>query len=374
MRTLILSCNTGAGHNSCARAIQETYQSHGEVCDIANGLQFISDHASRFICNWHVRIYRHAPRLFRSGYQSVEHHDSIFREQTAVYRFLTSGAERMYDYIRAGRYDNIICTHVFPALSLTAMRKSHDLPLLTSHVSTDYTCSPCTADSVLDYYFIPDASLTGEFLSCGVPEEKLVPSGLPAAGAFYLRPDKAAARRQLGLPEAHQHLLMMCGSMGCGPLFRLAEVLIRRLRSDQELTIVCGTNKDLYAQLNGAFSGISNLHVHQTVDYMSLLIQSADLYLTKPGGLSTTEATAAGLPMVLIDAVAGCEEYNLLYFLRRGSALTAGSPEALGETALSLLADPRRLSAMADCAGAVPSPLPAEAIYQFLRDKASKTC
>ena len=99
MRTLILSCNTGAGHNSCAKAIQEVYQSRGDVCDIYDALLFISKRASKFISNWHTRIYLHAPKIFSSGYEKAEEKDDLFREGTPVYKYITSGAERMYDYI-----------------------------------------------------------------------------------------------------------------------------------------------------------------------------------------------------------------------------------------------------------------------------------
>ena len=77
---LILSCNTGAGHNSCAQAVQEAYHSRGEICNITDSLQFISEKASTFISNWHTRIYRHAPRLFDAGYQRAESHEDIFCE------------------------------------------------------------------------------------------------------------------------------------------------------------------------------------------------------------------------------------------------------------------------------------------------------
>lgn len=96
MQTLILSCNTGAGHNSCAQAVQEAYHSRGEICNITDSLQFISEKASTFISNWHTRIYRHAPRLFDAGYQRAESHEDIFCEGTPIYKLLSSGAERMY--------------------------------------------------------------------------------------------------------------------------------------------------------------------------------------------------------------------------------------------------------------------------------------
>lgn len=126
MQTLILSCNTGAGHNSCAQAVQEAYHSRGEICNITDSLQFISEKASTFISNWHTRIYRHAPRLFDAGYQRAESHEDIFCEGTPIYKLLSSGAERMYQYIRSAGYDNITSIAVCISLS-TVFMKQHSI-------------------------------------------------------------------------------------------------------------------------------------------------------------------------------------------------------------------------------------------------------
>lgn len=366
MRTLILSCNTGEGHNSCAKAIQETYAAHDETCDIVDALQFISKRASQFISDWHSRIYRHAPKLYKAGYHTAEERTSVFREGTTVYRYLTSGSEKLYHFILDGGYDNIICTHVFPALALTAMLKHHPMPLVTSFVSTDYTCSPSVENSELDYYFIPDISLTEEFVQCGVPREKLIDSGMPVKQAFYLNTDKAAAKAELGLPVDHQHLLVMCGSIGCGPIKELTEDLLIRLTSEQDLTIVCGANEELFAKLERHFAHDPRIHIHGMVDYVPLLIHSADLFLTKPGGLSTSEAAACGVPMLLMDTVAGCEGHNLNFFLRQGIAVTADTPKHLADLAAALLADPEQLQEMSRAARHRKGDTPSETIYAFL--------
>ena len=366
MRTLILSCNTGEGHNSCAKAIQETYAAHDETCDIVDALQFISKRASQFISDWHSRIYRHAPKLYKAGYHTAEERTSVFREGTTVYRYLTSGSEKLYHFILDGGYDNIICTHVFPALALTAMLKHHPMPLVTSFVPTDYTCSPSVENSELDYYFIPDISLTEEFVQCGVPREKLIDSGMPVKQAFYQDTDKAAAKAELGLPADHQHLLVMCGSIGCGPIKELTEDLLIRLTSEQELTIVCGANEELFAKLERHFAHDPRIHIHGMVDYVPLLIHSADLFLTKPGGLSTSEAAACGVPMLLMDTVAGCEGHNLNFFLRQGIAVTAGTPKHLADLAAALLADPEQLQEMSRAARHRKGDTPSETIYAFL--------
>ena len=347
MQTLILSCNTGAGHNSCAQAVQEAYHSRGEICNITDSLQFISEKASTFISNWHTRIYRHAPRLFDAGYQRAESHEDIFCEGTPIYKLLSSGAERMYQYIRSAGYDNIICTHVFPALALTEMRRQHPcLQLVTSHISTDYTCAPCTADSALDWYFIPSTSLLGEFEQCGLQPQKLIASGIPVRQQFYQRVSQEAGKANAGISPAHQHILMMCGSMGCGPMEEIISYLCPYLTTEQELSVVCGTNDDLRKKLQKRTEKYSQVHVLGTVNNVPQLMQASDLFLTKPGGLSTSEAMAAELPMVLIDAVAGCETHNLNFFLRNGMAVTANTPKAIADTTIKTLNAPVLLSKM----------------------------
>ena len=76
MQTLILSCNTGAGHNSCAQAVQEAYHSRGEICNITDSLQFISEKASTFISNLHTRKYE-GHHLRPSGANNVSYHRAL---------------------------------------------------------------------------------------------------------------------------------------------------------------------------------------------------------------------------------------------------------------------------------------------------------
>ena len=368
MRTLILSCNTGAGHNSCAKAIQDAYQSRGEACDIYDALLFISKRASKFISNWHTRIYLHAPKIFSSGYKKAEEKDDLFREGTPIYNYITSGAERMYDYIVNNGYDNVICTHVFPALALTEALRCHpDLEITTSHVSTDYTCSPCTADSKLGWYFMPSALLKDEFVQCGIPEDKLVASGMPVRKEFYAQADKTAAKKALGLCPGQTHLLMMCGSMGCGPMEEITEVLRGKMRDTDVLSVACSKNETLLKKLTKLSSDRPNLRILGQIDDVPKLMQGTDVFLTKPGGLSTSEAVAARLPMVLIDAVAGCEEHNLDYFLRAGMAVTGATPEEIADLALKLAHDEAQLSSMREAMRAAAAKPAADAIYDWLQ-------
>lgn len=344
MRVLILSCDTGGGHNACAKAIQEVFVENGHSCETADAISFVSEKLSKFMEWGHTTMYRHIPKLFRFGYGFAEKHPAMLDDDAAVYKLLTDGTKQLNGFIKAGEFDTVICTHVFSGLLLRQMLKEYPMKLKTAFVATDYTCSPGTARSELDYYFIPAESLKEEFIEQGVPVKKIVASGIPVRKEFYAQGDKAKAKRKLGIDPHHAHLLMMCGSMGCGPLEKLTKLLSGSMTNTMELSIVCGTNEKLKEELIEKFGATPSIHIYGFVRDISTMMDSADLYLTKPGGLSTTEAAAKGLPMVFIDAVAGCEEYNLNYYVRLGGAVTADSPEELAQLCLNLMGNPNRLA------------------------------
>lgn len=346
MRVLILSCNTGEGHNSCGKAIREAFQSRNIDCEMVDALQFISPTFSKAMSFGHTKMYRYAPKLFKLGYQYADVNTGIFEEQTSIYKVLTSGTERLFQFIQNERYDTIICVHVFSALMLTDVLKQYGPDLRTCFVATDYTCSPSCGESQLDAYFIPDSRLADEFVACGVPREKLIASGIPVRKDFYKPLDKSAARKHLGLHSNCRHLLIMSGSMGCGPIKKIVKLLGEGLPEDAYMSVVCGTNRKLRKQLERNHGDHPRIHIYGFRKDISMMMDSADLYLTKPGGISASEAATKKLPMVFVNAVAGCETYNLRFFVEKGAAVTADHPEELAELALSLLSHEEALKKM----------------------------
>lgn len=348
MQLLILSCNTGEGHNSCAKAIAEYFTFNNTSCQIVDSFGFISKKASKLISDWHSRIYRHVPSAFSHGYKFAEEHSEFFDEDSTVYQFLTSGTDKLYNYINTGNFDAILCTHVLTALQLSDIIKNYPITVKTYFVATDYTCSPTCNLSNLDYYFIPHISLKNDFIDLGIPEHKIICTGIPIRRIFYTTLEKAAAKQLCGVPLNHNHLLVMCGSMGCGPIEKIAEYLSASIPANCTVSIVCGNNHKLYKNLSQQYEKNNQIHILGYVKDMSLLMDSADLYLTKPGGLSISEAAAKKLPMVLLNAVAGCESYNLRFFIEKGIAQTADTPDEISDLCLCLLHDKKRLQNMSD--------------------------
>lgn len=343
MRVLILTCNTGGGHNAVAAALAESFRRLGVSSDTADGLSFISQKASRFVSKWHTRFYRRYPKLYKAGYMSAENDAESNDRDNPVYRYMARGARRLGRAIQDGGYDAVVCVHVIPAMMMTELRRQHETGPVFCFVATDYTCSPTVGGCTPDICVIPHEELAEEFVSCGIARETLLAAGIPVRAVFRERGDRAAARSELALPPEGRHIVLMSGSIGCGPMADIAAELEKRMERGDFASVLCGSNRQmLYALRHRGFRrveavGFTN-RVHRYMD-------SADVLVSKPGGISITEAGTRGTPLLLADMVGGCETRNQEFFHARGWAETC-QPEDMADAALALLDRPERRQAL----------------------------
>lgn len=343
MKVLILSSNTGEGHNSAAKAVEEALVARGDTCHTVDALEYLSKRTSDFICGWHVRLYRRTPGLFNMGYKVVERSQNG-KSDTVFASFLKGGAEKLAAAVRDGGYDCVLSTHPFSAYMFTAAVKKCGLNVRSAFIATDYTCSPPVDKTLMDTYFIPHEDVTEEFTTHYIPEEKVVATGLPVRQEFYTRYSKAAAKRALGLPENKRNILLACGSMGCGPLKDLTAKLSRVLPDDVHLTVICGSNAKLKKKLDSLKFKRNNVRILGFTKHINYYMDSAELIVSKAGGITCTEAMVKRLPMVVINAVGGCESYNRTFFISNGGALeTTGKTQDL---VVRLLNNPKLLKQM----------------------------
>lgn len=359
MRVLILSSNNGGGHNAVAQALKQVFEAHGDPCRVEDCLSFISEDVSQVVAKSHNFMYRHVPRLFDSGYRHTQKHSKTFMKHHSGRRMLNLGIKNLGKAIRGGGYGAVICTHVFGAIMLTDAKAKYDLPVVTGIVETDYTATPGTQAGSPDWHFIPAESLRDGLAALGVPREKIVASGIPVRDAFY-------APSQ-GTPEGRR-ILVMGGSMGAGPVPELAAALAEQLTDRESATIVCGTNRALAEALRGTYAGDRRFRVLGYEEDVSALMGVSDVLITKPGGITVTEAAVRRLPMVLVDAVAGCEGYNLDFFVKTGGAVTAESPREIARLGVEIIRDPDRRSRMARALEPVARANDREIIWRTMHD------
>ena len=347
MRILMLSCNTGEGHNSTANAVREVLEARGVECEMIDVLgTCISPAFSKLICNAHVRLYKYAPKLWDVGYRvsdkkQLEQDEEDYR---ALFELLRRSAKKLEALILEGRFDTVLCVHMFSGVMMTVVRKRGIVNVPCYFVATDYTCSPLVDQCDADGYFIPAADLAREFVADGVDGGKLIPCGIPVRQAFYKREPREAARQALGLPQDGMIVLLMCGSMGCGPIRKMAVRLAEKLEGEALVVAVCGRNEKLYEELTA--QKLPSLRVLGYCTEIPIYMDAADMVVTKPGGLSATEAAVKHVPMVFINAVGGCESRNFSYFLSHGYALGSDESREVTELVVDLANCPAHMERM----------------------------
>ena len=322
MKVLILSCNTGGGHNIAGRALYEEFHRRGLECEFVDALSFARPGAAKKASSIYVNLTTHTPAPFQFFYNLGQwilspHCSSM------VYSFNRKYAKELGQYITQHQFDIIVVPHLFPAAALAYLKKKHLLDVKTYAVATDYTCIPHWDETDPDYLIIPHRELTREFFKNGVAYEKLLPLGIPVPRTFGVRRDQSEARRALDLPTQGKMILILPGSLKRGHLSRITVALQKEYGSHLTFVLLCAPNSKRKQQFSKTFANASNVRVVDYTDQVSLYMDAADLLITKAGGLTCTEAAAKNLPLILIDPVPGCETSNADFFTRNGMALLA---------------------------------------------------
>ena len=210
---------------------------------------------------------------------------------------------------------------------------------------------------------IPAADLAGEFTGRGLPQEKLLPLGIPVSQAYLEPTPRAEARRRLGLPEEGDCILVMGGSMGAGSLYTLSHCLLEQTK-DEHLVVITGSNEQTAEHLKSLAQTEKRLTVLKYTKEVPLYFRACDLLFTKPGGLTSTEAAVSGIPMVHTEPIPGCETQNSIYFSVRGMSRTGPTVADQVTAGLSLLHSSDACAAMRACQRAGIHADAAERIYE----------
>ena len=348
MDALILSCGTGGGHDSAGKAVLEEMKRRGHHATMLNPYTLKSAKLSGSIDHTYISTVQHAPDAFGAIYKIGDMYRHLpFR--SPVYFVNRAMDSVMQEYFEAHPVDIVLMPHLFPAEIMTNMKLHGMQTPKTMFIATDYVCIPFTEETECDAYIIPSADLTGEFTRKGIPKEKLYPLGIPTSSRFATVESQAQAKQQLGLDEEKNYILVAGGSMGGGKIEQTIDALYEHFsqREDMELIVICGSNQALYERLQ-EYAGPGLTAIDHT-DEMEAYMRASRLFITKPGGLSSTEAAVRNVPIIHTAVIPGCESYNARYFSGHGMSVWAQTTEEMLRMADDILAHGDKSVGMAAC-------------------------
>lgn len=374
MKVLLLSCNTGQGHNTAARAVMDELIQRGVHCEMRDALAFAGELASKVVSNTYIKMATDAPKVFGKLYQAGDVITNPY-VKSPVYAANLTYARKLGKYIRENGFDAVITSHVFPAQALSHLSKHERVDAKTYFIATDYTCHPFTDEIEPDLYFIAHEELIGEYISKGLPREKLCPTGIPVQMKFAEHPGRAEARAQLGVDADSKIYLIMTGSMGFGDISPMVTRLACGAGRRDLIYVMTGRNEEMKAEIDAMHVQDERISAIPFTTEVPLYMSAADVLLTKPGGLSTTEAAALNIPIVLSAPIPGCETANADFFGKKGMAVCVESGEAAAYAALWLASDQEKRKRMLAAQKQEINARAAEAICDYVmggRDDAGK--
>lgn len=349
MDALILSCSTGGGHNAAGAAIKEELIARGHHAEMMDPYTLVSRKLAAEIGDVYVKLVQRTPRVFGMAYSA----GNLIRHvpgKSPVYYANIQVAKKLEDYLASHHFDVVIMPHLFPAELITYLKR-RNVPLPVSvFVATDYVCIPFTEETDCDYYIVPGEGQVRDFVKRGIPREKILPFGIPVSGIFWQDISKEEARELLGLEQEKQYFLLTGGSIGAGALQKAIRILLKYIRTkeiDGKLIVVCGNNKRLYKKL--AFRYGRKLVLIEKTKQMALYMKACDLFLSKPGGLSSTEAAVAQVPYIHLTPIPGCESKNMRYFSKNGMSISVKNLYLQLGRAVTRLQLPEQRDKMREC-------------------------
>jgi len=378
-RILILSAAVGAGHLRAAQAVELAAKQTLPAATVQNVdvLTLTNPAFRRMYGKAYLDFVNKAPHVLGYFYDLMDQPSRSGKHRTDR---LILGVEKLnlrpfVEFVREGGWDLVINTHFLPAKILAGLRRDGRLDVPQVTVTTDFETHRLWANLPCEHFFTATEEGARYLESFGVPAGDVSVTGIPIDPVFSIPKDRDELLRKHGLAGDHPVLLQLAGGFGVGPIARIHRTLLE-IDRPLELITVCGRNEAVKAELDAIpCPPRHRRHLLGFTTEMDELMAVADLVVSKPGGLTTSEALARGAAMAVVNPIPGQESRNSDFLLENGAAIKANNLATLGYKIATLLADPPRLARMRATATTLGRPRAAfdvvERSLRFIRTPAA---
>ncbi len=344
-RVLIVSTSAGTGHVRAGDALAKAFAEDGrvEAIEHQDALRFTNQLFRDFYSKLYIQLVRNAPQVLGWLYKSS---DEPWKGDEVRLRLDRLNTQPLVKFIQKFKPDITVCTHFMPAGIISHLIAKGRLDAHLSIVVTDLDMHAMWLSRMFHRYFVAMDETRAHLEALGLPGERISVSGIPIDPVFAQPIDRAALRAAYGLDQSKTTLLLSAGALGVGPT-EVAVNRIMHLRHETQTLVICGKNEELQNRVT-AIVGADNprFKILGYSEKMHELMKISDLFVGKPGGLTTSEALACGLPMAIISPIPGQEERNSDHLLEEGVALRCNEMTTLPYKIDRLLDDPARFELM----------------------------
>lgn len=367
-KVLILSVSAGSGHVRAAEALQKAFRLEDKITEVVHfdALVYTNKLFRDFYSKLYISMVQSAPTMLGWLYKTSDEPWKTDKMRLMLDKLNT---RPLIKFISQFDPDIVVCTHFLPSEIIADLIAKKKLDTRLSIVVTDFDMHSMWLCSRFHRYFVALDETKVHLENLGLPADRITVSGIPVDPVFSEPYDRDAIRREFGLDPALPLFLISAGTMGVSPAEGVIEGLFR-LKQPAQAVVVCGKNEELKARIEERLRVTASPNLRVTLlgytTEMHKWMAAADLFIGKPGGLTTAEALAMGLPMVIVSPIPGQEERNSDHLLEKGIAIKCNEFTTIAYKINLLLEDPARLESMRQQARRYARPQAARDIARIL--------
>jgi len=350
-RILILYMTNKSGHHHAALALQEAIIELDSSIEVncVNAFSYTNPVLNKITHTTYMQIIRRSPEVWGYLYDNP---DVVRRSRNLKKMIHKYSSRKLINLFSEFNPDVVVCTQAFPCGMVADLKKYKKIDIPIVGVTTDYVTHSFWYYDSVDSYIVSDESTKDQMVKNGIKEERVKVYGIPISPRFMRSVDRDKVFKELGLEPDLPVVVVMGGGRGLG---RIKQVVYSLAKTQKRFQIVaiCGVNKKLHRYLkikSRRLNRFKPFKVFDYVEHMDWIMSVADILISKPGGITTAEALAKGLPMIIFNPIPGQEISNTEFLLKSGAAIRCDRIADIGILVEELLQVSNKLSIMSDSA------------------------
>jgi processive 1,2-diacylglycerol beta-glucosyltransferase len=347
-RILVLSASVGAGHLRAAQAVELALREVVPQATVRNVdvLELTNAAFRRIYGKFYLDLVNKAPYVLGYFYDLLDQPSTSGKNRRDRLRLAIEklNLRKFIALVKEQPWDLVINTHFLPAEIIASLRRKGELSLPQVTATTDFETHRLWVNQPCEHYFTATEEGARYLQHWGVPAEQTTVTGIPVHPVFAKPKDRAACLQHCGLTGDRPIVLQLSGGFGVGPIAKLYRALLDVTRPI-ELVTLSGRNEAVKKELEAIeVPARHRAHVLGFTDQIDELMAVADVVVSKPGGLTTSETLARGAVMAIVNPIPGQESRNSDYLLENGAAIKVNNLATVAFKIDSLLGDPVRLA------------------------------
>lgn len=350
-KILIFYGSYGGGHLSASRSIKDYIQNNYPNSEImmVDCIEYINKLFNKVTTKAYVDFSKNARWIWKQLYYGSES-GGLAKISNSINRIMAIKLDKL---IQEFCPTLIISTHPFSSQMCAILKQKGKLSCTLATVMTDYAPHNqwLVANEFVDYYFVAHEGMKEQLIERGVEPNKIYATGIPLSNRFLLNYDKPKVLQEYNLNPDKKTILFFCGGeygFGKDKTFNRLKAIIDTFPNLQVIAIA-GRNEKMKERFDALVEETNSQNTVKILSYTNQvpeLMSVSDLVITKPGGLTTTESLASGLPLIIIDPLPGQEEENADFIEKSGAGIWIKENDDIQNTLFDILGNNYKLQDM----------------------------